>query len=39
MNKVFPEKTLFYSSTRYFYLKQAGKTISNFQFYEMDHGK
>ena len=39
MNKVFPEKTLFYGSTRYFYLKQAGKTISNVQFYEMDHEK
>jgi hypothetical protein len=39
MNKVFPEKTPFLWLNRYFYLKQVGKTISNVQFYEMDHRK
>jgi hypothetical protein len=39
MNKAFTEKPLFYGSTRYFYLKQAGKNISKVQFYEMNHGK
>ena len=33
------KNALFYGSTRYFYLKQAGKNISRVQFYEMDHGK
>ena len=34
MNKAFPKKRLFYGSTRYFYLKQAGIMISGIQFYE-----
>jgi hypothetical protein len=31
-----PEVIILLDSTRYFYLNQAGKTISNVQFYGMD---
>ncbi|HSF80766.1 MAG TPA: hypothetical protein VLA49_06010 [Anaerolineales bacterium] len=40
MKEAYLEKILvFHISTCIFYLSQAGKTISNVQFYEMDHEK
>jgi hypothetical protein len=40
LKKAYLEKTLvFHIPNRIFYLRQAGKTISNNQIYEKDHEK